>query len=219
MHTQAIEDYLKTIYGIQVEQGQVATTVLAERLGVAPPSATNMVKKLAELGLVVHQPYYGLQLTEAGQKMALKVLRCHRLVERFLAERLSLPWDQVHAEAEKWEHVLSEEMQERMDALLGYPTTDPHGAPIPASDGTMARLACIRLSDLKPGQAAVITKVSDHNPVLLRYLGSLGLYPGVQISLAATAPPDDVVIVQVGAIKHALGRAAVNHIFVTNRGE
>lgn len=219
MYTQAIEDYLKTIYDIQVEQGQVATTVLAERLGVAPPSATNMVKKLADLGLVVHQPYYGLQLTEAGQKLALKILRCHRLVERFLVERLGLPWDQVHAEAEKWEHVLSEEMQERMDILLGYPTTDPHGAPIPASDGTMARLTCIRLSDLKPGQAAVITKVSDHNPELLCYLGSLGLYPGAQINLAATAPPDDVVIVQVGVIKHTLGRAAATHIFVTNRGE
>lgn len=216
MHTQAIEDYLKTIYGIQVEQGQVATTVLAERLGVAPPSATNMVKKLAGLGLVVHQPYYGLQLTEAGQKMALKILRCHRLVERFLVERLDLPWDQVHAEAEKWEHVLSEEMQERMDALLGYPTTDPHGAPIPASDGTMARPACIRLTDLKPGQVAVIVEVSDHNPELLRYLGSLGLYPGVQITLVARAPFDGLVIVRVGAHEHALGLEAASHIFLTN---
>jgi DtxR family Mn-dependent transcriptional regulator len=219
MRTQAVEDYLKTIYDIQVEQGQVATTVLAERLGVAPPSVTHMVKKLADLGLVVHQPYYGLQLTEAGQKMALKILRCHRLVERFLMERLGLAWDQVHMEAEKWEHVLSEEMQERMDALLGYPTTDPHGAPIPASDGSMAQPTRIRLSDLKPGQAAIIAEVSDHNPELLRYLGNLGLYPGAPISLTATAPPDDVVMVQVGVVKHALGRVAANHIFVIDRGD
>lgn len=175
MFTPAIEDYLKTIYDLQREQGQVATTTLAERVGVAPASATNMVKKLAEMGLVVHQPYYGLRLTEAGQKIALKVLRCHRLVELFLAKALGLSWDQVHAEADKWEHVLSEEIEERMDAALGYPTTNPHGAPIPARDGTMAQTARVCLTEVGPGQSATIAEVSDHDPELLRYMGTLGL--------------------------------------------
>ena len=138
MYTPAIEDYLKTIYTIQFEQGQVTTTGLAERLGVAPASATNMIKKLASLGLVAYEPYHGLTLTEAGQKMALKILRQHRLVELYLSEVLGLSWEQAHAEAEKWEHVLSEEMEDRMDALLGHPTVNPQGEPIPTHEETMA---------------------------------------------------------------------------------
>lgn len=215
MHTQAIEDYLKTIYSIQAERGQVATTQLAERLGVAPPSVTNMVKKLAELGLVVHQPYYGLQLTEAGHKMALKIVRCHRLVERFLVERLGLSWDQVHAEAEKWEHVLSEELEERLDAALGRPTTDPHGAPIPGRDGTMAEPVRLRLTDLKPGQAACVAKVGDHNSELLRYLGRVGLYPGARVDVVAITPHDGLVTIHVDGNEHMLGYEAAGHIFVT----
>src|SRR5918912_2318913 len=137
MQTQAVEDYLKTIYEIQREQGKVATTVLAERLGIAPASVTGMVKKLAGLHLVAHEPYQGVVLTEAGEKIALEVIRHHRLIERYLAEALAVPWDKVHEEAEKWEHVLSEDMEDRIDALLGHPTTDPHGAPIPARNGTL----------------------------------------------------------------------------------
>ena len=215
MITPAIEDYLKTIYNLQGEQGHVATTALAERLSVTPASATNMVKKLAELGLVVHQPYYGLKLTEAGQQSALKVLRCHRLVELFLAKSLGLPWDQVHAEAEKWEHVLSEEIAERMDSVLGYPSADPHGAPIPTREGTLTELPCTRLTDLPGGQAATVTKVSDHNPALLRYLGELGLFPGAEVQIVATSPFTDSVRVRLGSLEHTLGYQAARHIFVT----
>lgn len=215
MHTQAVDDYLKTIYAIQSEQGQVATTALAERLGVAPASVTNMVKKLAEMHLVAYQPYYGVTLTESGQKMALKILRCHRLVELYLAKMLGLSWDQVHTEAEKWEHVLSEEIEERMAAALGYPTTDPHGAPIPGRDGAMVQPTILRLTDLKPGQEALVAKVSAHNSELLRYLGSLGLYPRAQIKVVAITPCDSLVIVQVGDNEHALGYQAASHIFVT----
>jgi DtxR family Mn-dependent transcriptional regulator len=135
-HTQAVEDYLKTIYKIQDEQGEiVTTTTLAERLKLAPASVTNMIKKLAELNLVVYTPYRGVSLTEAGREIALRVIRYHRLVELYLVEKLDVPCDQVHSQAEIWEHSLSEILAERIDQVLGNPTTDPHGAPIPPRSG------------------------------------------------------------------------------------
>ncbi len=215
MNTPAIEDYLKTIYELQCQHGQVATTTLAERLGITPASATNMVKRLAEMQLVAYEPYYGLTLTELGQKRALKVVRCHRLVELFLSEALGLSWDQVHAEAEKWEHVLSEEMAERIAVSLGQPTTDPHGAPIPTQDGLINQPALSRLIDLKPDQVAVIAKVSDHDSALLRYLGELGFYPGVVIRVMANLPFAGSVRVRLGEVEHTLGREATRYIFVT----
>jgi DtxR family Mn-dependent transcriptional regulator len=215
MQTQAVEDYLKTIYEIQREQGKVATTVLAERLGIAPASVTGMIKKLAGLHLVAHEPYQGVVLTEAGEKIALEVIRHHRLIERYLAEALAVPWDKVHEEAEKWEHVLSEDMEDRIDALLGHPTTDPHGAPIPARNGTLPPSANIRLADLQPGQSAIVAEVSDHDAALLRYVGSLGLYPGTQIHVVAVAPFNGPLTIRLGTAEHAIGREASSQIFVS----
>jgi DtxR family Mn-dependent transcriptional regulator len=140
LYTEATEDYLKAIYAIQDESGEaVATTVLAERLALAPASVTNMLKKLADLNLVIYRPYQGVVLTEAGQKVALRVIRYHRLVELYLMEKLGVPWNQVQAQAESWEHVLSEDLAERMDAALGYPTTDLHGFPIPTREKDSAQ--------------------------------------------------------------------------------
>lgn len=215
MHTQAVEDYLKTIYEIQHEQGKVATTVLAEQLSVAPASVTGMIKKLADMRLVVHEPYQGVVLSEAGQKIALEVIRHHRLIELFLAEALGVPWDQVHAEAHRIEHVLSEDLEDRMDALLGYPTTDPHGSPIPARDGTIDQPDCRRLADLEAGQSAVVAEVSDHDPALLRYLGELGLHPKAKVSVIALAPFAGPLTIRVEETEHTLGREAANHIFMT----
>jgi DtxR family Mn-dependent transcriptional regulator len=215
MHTQAVEDYLKTIYEIQCEQGKVATTVLAERLGVAPASVTGMIKKLADMHLVVHEPYQGVVLTEAGQKIALEVLRHHRLIELFLAEELGVPWDRVHEEANKIEHVLSEDVEDRMDALLGHPTTDPHGAPIPTRDGTIDQRKCVALVDLKPGQTALVAEVSDHNSALLHYLGELGLYPNAKVRVITIAPFNGPLTIRVGKAEHALGREAASLIFMT----
>ena len=181
MQTKAVEDYLKTIYEIQSQQGRVATTVLAEHMGVAPASATGMIKKLANMHLVIYERYQGVTLTDAGQKIALEVIRHHRLVELYLAEALGVPWDQVHDEAEKWEHVLSEDLEDRMDEALGHPTIDPHGAPIPTRDGFVDTVPHLRLADLLPGQTAVIAEVSDHNSDMLRQLGELGLYPATAI--------------------------------------
>lgn len=217
MHTESVQDYLKKIYEIQCEQGKVATTVLAERLGIAPASVTGMVKKLAAMHLVAHEPYQGVTLTESGQKIALEVIRHHRLIERYLAEALGVPWDQVHDEAEKWEHVLSEDMEDRIDAVLGYPSTDPHGAPIPTRSGTIAPSPSVRLADLQPGQAAVIAEVSDHDSAMLRYLGGLGLYPNVEVQVVAVAPFDGPLTLRVGAVEHALGREVAAHILVTER--
>lgn len=214
MHTESVQDYLKTIYELQSEQGKVATTVLAEWLGVAPASVTGMIKKLASLHLVTHEPYQGVTLTEAGEKIALEVIRHHRLIERYLAEALGVPWDQVHAEAEKWEHVLSEDLEDRIDAALGYPVTDPHGAPIPARNGTIAPSASIRLVDLQPGQSAVIAEVSDHDSAMLRYLGHMGLYPNVEVQVVAVEPFAGPLTLRVGATQYALGREVASHIRV-----
>ena len=214
MHTESVQDYLKTIYELEREQGKVATTVLAERLGVVPASVTGMIKKLASMNLVTHERYQGVVLTEAGERIALEVIRHHRLIERYLAEALGVPWDQVHDEAEKWEHVLSEAMEDRIDAVLGYPTTDPHGAPIPARNGTIAATSNTRLSDLQPGQSAVITEVSDHSSAMLRYLGSMDLYPGAEIHVTAVAPFGGPLTIRVGAAEYALGREVAGYIFV-----
>ena len=216
MHSQAVEDYLKTIYEIEREQNKVATTVLAEQLGVAPASATGMIKKLAEMDLVAYEPYQGVVLTQAGRKIAVGIIRHHRLIELFLAKTLDVPWDQVHAEAHKIEHVLSEDLVERIDTVLGHPTTDPHGAPIPTRDGAIEQPLCQRLAELEPGQAGVITEVFDNDAAMLRYLGELGLYPKVAVRVITVAPFDGPLTVLAGEALHILGREVANQILVTD---
>jgi DtxR family Mn-dependent transcriptional regulator len=174
-----------------------------------------MLKKLARMKLVVHRPYRGVELTESGRKIALEVIRHHRLVELYLAEALGVPWDRVHDEAEKWEHVLSEDLEDRIDALLGHPTTDPHGAPIPTREGEFPKPQYIRLDELEPGQTAVIAEVSDHDPALLRYLGELGLYPKSKIFVIAVEPFNGPLTIRVGEAEHVLGREAARYVFVT----
>ena len=216
MQSQAIEDYLRAIYELQSTEDQVGTSLLAERLGVTPASVTGMIKKLAEMKLVVYEPYQGVKLTRAGQKIALEVLRHHRLVERFLAEALGVPWDRVNEEAHKIEHVLSEDLEERMDAMLGHPTTDPHGSPIPRPDGTIDESASTRLADLQVGQSAVVAEVGDHDAALLRYLGELGLYPRSAVAVMAVVPFDGLMTVQIGNKQYALSRAVATEIFVAD---
>ena len=216
MQTQAVEDYLKTIYELQAEGGKVSTTSLSEQLAVAPASVTGMVKKLAKMKLVVHEPYQGVELTPAGEKIALEVIRHHRLVESYLAEALGVPWDKVHEEADRWEHVLSEEMEDLMDDKLGHPTTDPHGAPIPARDGTIPISDLRRLSELEPGEAAVIAEVSDHDAELLRYFGEMGLFPQAEVRVVSVAPFQGPVTVEIDGSEHALGLEAANHILVAS---
>ena len=198
MNSQAVEDYLKAIYKLQSSQPKVVTSALAEHLGVNPASATGMIKKLAESRLVSHERYQGVKLTPPGKKIALEVIRHHRLVELYLAEALNVPWDQVHDEAEKWEHVLSEDLEDRIDEILGYPTTDPHGAPIPSRDGDIEIRDTEFLPKLAEGDSAVIVEVSDHDTDLLRYLGKLQLYPQTIIRIISIAPFDQLITVRVG---------------------
>jgi DtxR family Mn-dependent transcriptional regulator len=214
MQTQAVEDYLKTIYELQCQEGIVSTTALAREMDVTAASATGMIKKLAKLSLVSYEPYQGVELTESGEKIALEVLRHHRLIERYLSEALGVPWDQVDEEAEKLEHILSDELENRMDAFLGYPKTDPHGAPIPSPEGHISPSSNLRLSDLSPGQRAIITEVSDHDPELLRYFGELGLFPQVEVLVTATAPFEGPLTIQIGDEERALGREVAQYILM-----
>lgn len=215
MQTEAVEDYIKAIYEIQQRQGRASTTRLAERLNVAPPSVTSMVKKLASMQLVDYEPYRGVVLTQSGQRIALELIRRHRLVETYLTQELDLPWDQVHAEADRLEHVFSKDIVERIDALLGHPSADPHGAPIPTREGTISQLDRICLTDLESGRAAVVAEVSDHDPALLRYLGDLGIYPREAIAVLGVAPVDEPLQVRVAGATQVLGREAAEHVMVT----
>jgi len=215
MYTESIENYLKTIYEIQKETDKVTTNSVSEKLGVAPASITSMMKKLSEKKLITYKRYQGVKLTGPGQKIALEVIRHHRLVELYLAEALGVPWDKVHEEAEKWEHVLSEDLEDRMDKALGHPTRDPHGSPIPSRDGTVIELESIPLIELQPGQSGVIAEVSDHDPDLLRYVGKMGLYPKTKLKVLSIEPFNGPIKIKVDGSEHVLGSGAAQYVFVT----
>jgi len=192
MITSASEDYLKAIYQIQQERGRepVNTTALAARLGVAGASVTGMLKKLsaANPSLVIYEPYGGVTLTPDGERKALEVIRHHRLIESFLIQALGYSWDEVHAEAERLEHVISEELEERIAAHLGHPRLDPHGDPIPDREGNVVALETLTLTRLIPGQAATVQRVSSRSPELLRYLDSLGLTIDARLEVVEKGP-------------------------------
>jgi DtxR family transcriptional regulator, Mn-dependent transcriptional regulator len=186
----AVQDYAKAIYSLEqkCEGGAVTTNALAERLGVSPASASSMVKKLDGLGLVQHVPYRGVVLTERGMNVALEVLRHHRLLERYLAEELGVPWDRVHDEAEVLEHVLSEELEELIAAKLGHPTIDPHGDPIPTADLRIVERATVSMETLEAGDTGRFVRISDTDPEMLRYLGARGIAPGDHFQVVDKQP-------------------------------
>ena len=184
----AIQDYLKEIYKLQASGERATTTAIARRIGVAPSSVTSMLKKLAALGLVEHAPYRGVELSDAGSRIALEVIRHHRLLEQYLAETLGLGIDAVHAEADRLEHVLSEELEARIDEKLGYPTHDPHGDPIPDAGLNVERSRLRALDALEPGEQATVKRVPDGDADLLRYLAELGLVPGETVGVTAAEP-------------------------------
>jgi DtxR family Mn-dependent transcriptional regulator len=202
----AVEDYAKAIYALESRcGGAVSTTALAERLDVSAASASGMVRKLDELGLVTHVPYRGVQLTPKGARLALEVLRHHRLLELFLAEQLGVPWDRVHDEAEVLEHVLSEELEELIAAKLGHPTHDPHGDPIPTRELELEELPTERLCDLAPGAAGRLTRVSDSDPAMLRYLDERGIRPGDVFEVVDRQPFGGPSFVRFHGQVHVLG--------------
>ena len=217
--THAMEDYLKAIYRLGGDSGQGHVTMqrLAEELDLSGPSVTNMVKRLHDLELVRHTRYRDVALTPAGEKVALRVIRHHRLLELYLTESLGYEWDQVHEEAERLEHHVSEELEARIASALGHPTHDPHGDPIPSADGAIDAVSSLVLADLEPGDVAVISRVPDRDPEQLRYLGELGIVPGTTITVLEKLPFDGPIRVQVGADEHLFGRPLAARINVVPR--
>jgi len=199
------QDYLKAIYMLLSRGQEASNSAIAQALRVAPASATNMVKRLAEAGLIEHVPYRGVQMTPAGQRVALEMVRHHRLIELFLHDILDMPWDQVHAEAERLEHAISEEVEEAIARKLGYPAFDPHGDPIPDRDGRLAEVASGRpLTELTPGRAARLARVHAQDAQRLRYLGELGLYPGAQVAVLEQSPFQGPLLVDIGGQQRML---------------
>ena len=185
----------------------MTTNAIAERLGVTAASASGMVKKLDSLGLVSHVPYKGVELTDDGERLALEVIRHHRLLELYLAESLDVPWDRVHAEAEVLEHVLSEELEELIAAKLGNPTVDPHGDPIPTADLVIEERPTSALADLAPGARATFVRISDSDPEMLRYLAERGIAPGDDFEVIDKQPFDGPTFARFGDDVHVLGGA------------
>src|SRR5215212_3275347 len=202
----AVEDYAKAIYALQTAAGgPVSNNSLAERLGVTAASASAMVKKLGGLGLVEHVPYRGVELTPAGRRVALEVLRHHRLLELYLAQTLGVPWDRVHDEAEVLEHHISEELEELIAQKLGNPTHDPHGDPIPTRELQMVEEPAATLDSLEPGQCGHLTRISDHDPDMLRYLAERGIAPGDEFEVVDKQPFGGPLFVRFGDEVHVFG--------------
>ncbi|MBM4422633.1 MAG: metal-dependent transcriptional regulator [Chloroflexi bacterium] len=216
----AVEDYLKAIYELQEDTGKVSTNALAEKLGVAPASVTGMIKKLAEdrPRFVDYEKHRGVTLTSAGRKIALEVIRHHRLLELYLHQALGYSWDEVDAEAEKLEHVISEDFEDRIATILGNPERDPHGDPIPTKEGTIADPCGQPLSGLTAGQQARVARVRDDDSALLRYLAGIGIVPDAVIVVADKAPFNGPLHVRVGpqsdSPAHALGKQVTDSIYV-----
>jgi DtxR family Mn-dependent transcriptional regulator len=213
--TDAIQDYLKEIYKLEAAGRRATTSALAEVLEISPPSVTAMLKKLATLGLVKHERYRGATLTEQGERVALEVIRHHRLIEQYLVETLGIPIDAVHVEADRLEHALSEELEAHIDRTLGFPTRDPHGDPIPDAELKVARQDLTPLSTLEPGAKATVERIPDGDGELLRYLSKLKLTPGSRLQVRESAPFDGPVTVRVGGADHAISRELAARISVS----
>jgi DtxR family Mn-dependent transcriptional regulator len=200
------ENYAKALYELQARgETPVGTKAVAERLGVTPASASGMLKRLADEGLVSYEAYHGARLTPEGERIALEVIRHHRLIELLLAEVLDMPWDQVHSEAEVLEHHISEELEELIAAKLGQPAIDPHGDPIPDRDLEIAAEDTIPLTDLDPGQRAVFARISDSDSSMLRYLAEREIHPGVRLRVQSREPFGGPLIVEMEGGTHPLG--------------
>jgi DtxR family Mn-dependent transcriptional regulator len=216
MLSHAMENYLKVIYEILEQEDRATTSLIAGSMGIAAASVTAMVKKLAELRLIRYAPYQGVRLTAAGKKTALEVVRHHRLLEAYLSEALGVPWDRVHDEADQLEHVLSEDLEDRIAAALGEPSVDPHGAPIPSRDGIIQRASTRRLTAVESGETVTVVEVADRDSGLLRFLGGLRLFPGTIVEVLAVDPYQGPLVLRANGREFTLGAAAAEKIRVTS---
>jgi DtxR family transcriptional regulator, Mn-dependent transcriptional regulator len=202
----AVEDYCKAIFTLESRREEpVSTNALAERLGITPGSVSAMLKKLGEQGLITYEPYRGVRLTEEGRRVALEVVRHHRLLELFLAETLEMPWDRVHAEAEVLEHVISEELEELIAAKLGDPRFDPHGDPIPSAELELSERETHALASLEQSAQGTFVRVSDSDPEMLRYLAQQGISPGDGFEVLDRQPFGGPLFVRFGESEHTIG--------------
>ena len=215
--TASVEDYLKAIYELERAGEAAATTELAARLKLAPPSVTGMVRRLAGQGLLTHQRYRGVRLTAAGRRAALKTIRRHRVIETYLVRALGFRWDEVHEEAERLEHAATEDLVDRMAVAVGEPTVDPHGAPIPTREGAVADLPFPPLAELPVGAAAEVMHVADEDPALLRYLASLAITPGCTVRVAARGPFGGPITLRIGRRTRVVGPALAERVLVRPR--
>jgi DtxR family Mn-dependent transcriptional regulator len=202
------ENYAKALYELQARgKSPVGTNAVAERLGVTPASASGMLKRLADEGMVEYEAYHGARLTPEGERIALEVIRHHRLIELFLAEVLDMPWDQVHSEAEVLEHHISEELEELIAAKLGQPVRDPHGDPIPDRDLAVTVEDSVPLTDLEPGERGIFARISDSDSSMLRYLAEREIQPGAGLLVRSREPFGGPVLVEIAGRTHPLGPA------------
>jgi DtxR family Mn-dependent transcriptional regulator len=204
--TRSVEDYLKAIYRLSPSGRPASTSEIAHLLELSAPSVSGMVKRLSEQGLLEHVPYKGVQLTAEGRRAALRMVRRHRLIESYLVDFLGYSWDTVHAEAERLEHAVSDTLVERMAAALGHPSFDPHGDPIPTSDGSIAELDCIPLSDIPVGRTVELRRVDESQPERLRYIASLGLRPGAVVMVTDRQPFGGPLTVESNGERLIIGR-------------
>ena len=210
----AVEDYLKAIRLLQREGSPVSTSALAQHLDRSPASVTNMIKSLAERGLVEHVPYYGVRLSNEGERAALGIIRHHRVIEAYLINHLGYSWDLVHAEAERLEHAASDELVERMAAALGHPEEDPHGSPIPTAEGELTEKRHPALSDIHEAITAIVREVSDSDEERLRYLAEIGLFPGTRIKILDREPFEGPIRILVAGKERSLGQRLAKSVRV-----
>jgi DtxR family Mn-dependent transcriptional regulator len=215
MSTPSVEDYVKAIYKASIESGEVTTQDIATRVGVSAPAVSKMLRRLTLLNLVTHTPYLGVQLTPAGQKVALEIVRHHRLLELYLVQALGYSWDTVHDEAERLEHHISEEFEQKIDALLGFPTTCPHGEPIPTREGVVTTYPDQPLAKQTAPANLKIRRVSDSDSSLLRHLKNLGVLPGATVELIEKEPFGGALVLNMGDSTVRISLMAAEQIFVS----
>ncbi|MBX3173698.1 MAG: metal-dependent transcriptional regulator [Gemmatimonadaceae bacterium] len=208
------EDYLKAIYEVEQRGSAAGTNDIAARLGIAPASVTGMIQRLSRLGLVSSERYKGARLTEAGRTAALQLIRRHRIIESYLVQRLGFGWDNVHDEAERLEHAASDELIDRMAAAIGNPTEDPHGAPIPAADGTVDESRAEPLLTIAEGGQATVVRMSDRDPAFLRYLDEIGIRPGASVRVVHRAPFDGPITLTVDGAERIVGTNVAARVFI-----
>ena len=214
MPSEHIENYLKNIYKIQSSEGKVTTSSLSEKLQISPASVSEMVKKLASEGSLVHTPYKGVELTESGKRAALRIVRKHRLWEMFLMEVLHFGWEEIHEEAERFEHVMSDKMEDKIDEVLGFPAVDPHGDPIPSKNGTIKNIRSIPLNEAGEGTTVRVVRVNDANTDLLQYASSVGISLNKRIVVRQRLTFDDSLIIKIGTKDITISSKLASNIFV-----